>query len=612
MEERLRLYEDFGPEPSITALDKSLSSVFREHSVGSQHDNTTQEDDMDHLLRGVNHLTISKNPEFYGGSSLNAIIDEVEALEQMEAPDVEDREGTILSTDPDPWSSGEDGLHFADVAGSFLPPRPVADGYVNRYFQTSHNLYPVLEKPLFMRRYENFWGGLPTEGQGYELWIAVLYMVMALGHQCSTIDPDPLVKIRALECTDGEMCFLMARSTFADVPFRGGDLSAATSMFLAFIWLYNQQRFHESYAILGAATRVGYAIGLHRHLPQLENPNLTTMKTLWWCLFIYETELATFSGRPCAIQPREVDVEPFPLDTSPTDLQYIETMRRFSHMTWDAYEKVYSLSYRHMTMSDRIDELRKHDGIFVKWYDSWMHGSLWSREPYGLILRLRYLNIRILLHRAFLNLTILRTKKGRTAQQELVLAAASCVKMALSFVAITTESIHISSSGIIQAAIFHVIGYLWNATMTLLLYAKNRSIHAVLCEKGVQYQEVIARIELAIGFFTVHQEGSSTANTAALKITRLVSKLQEPRRDSQSLSPETANITGAPGFESPDQPLDFLSELNDPGFVFADNSLPNIFGLSPSPTFTRDEDKQILRTDWQVGDDAQPYYEGFG
>jgi hypothetical protein len=567
---------------------------------------------MDQLLRGVNHLTISKNPEFYGGSSLNAIIDEVEALEQTESSALEEIEGAMPSTDTDPWSAGGEGLRFADMVGSFLPPRQIADGYVKCYFQTSHNLYPILEKPSFMQRYENFWVGLPTEGQGYELWVAVLYMVMALGHQCSTIDPDPTVRNQALQCTDGEMCFLMARSTFADVPFRGGDLSAATSMFLGFVWLYNQQRFHESYAILGAAARVGYAIGLHRQPTQLENPKLGAIKTLWWCLFIYETELATFSGRPCAIQPHEVDVQPFPFDTSPIDLQYIETMRQFSHLTWDAYEKVYSLSYKHATWNDRIDGLRTHDAIFVKWYDSWIHEFPWSREPYGLILRLRYLNIRILLHRAFLNLTILRTKKGREIREELVSAAASCVKMALLLVGITTESIHIGSSGIIQAALFHVIGYLWNATMTLLLYAKNRSIHAVLSEKGVQYEEAIAQIELATAFFAIHQDGSSTAQTAALKITRLIGKLQDTQRGPQSLSPEMSNAMGAPRFESPDQPLDFLSELTDPGFVFADNSFPNIFAPSPRLTLTREENTQLLTTEWHVEDDAQPFYEGFG
>lgn len=171
------------------------------------------------------------------------------------------------------------------------PPRVDADGYVERYFQTSHKIYPVVERQSFMLRYDDFWLGLPTEGQGYELWVGILYMVLALGHQCSTVDPDPIVRRQALQCTDGEMCFLMARSTFADVPFCGGDLSAAISMFLGFIWLYNQQRFHESYAVLGAATRVGYAIGLHRQRILPESQEVTHVKTLWWCLLFMRLNL---------------------------------------------------------------------------------------------------------------------------------------------------------------------------------------------------------------------------------------------------------------------------------------------------------------------------------
>lgn len=540
---------------------------------------------MDLVLRGVNHLAISRNPEFYGGSSLNAIIDEVEAPDETDPPALNNLVSENTPTDIDPWSTGAGELRFADMVDSFLPSKPVADDYVKSYFQTSHNLYPVVERQSFMQRYTDFWLGLPTEGQGYELWIGIMYMVLALGHQCSSIDPDPIVRDQALQCTDGEMCFLMARSTFADVPFCGGDLSAAVSMFLAFVWLYNQQRFHESYAVLGAATRVGYAIGLHRQATQTKSQELTTVKTLWWCLFSYETELATFSGRPCAIQPREVDVQPFSLEASATDLQYIEAMRQFSHLTWEAYEKVYGLSFRHATLEQRIEALRVHDQSFEIWYDTWVRNSLWSREPYGLILRLRYGNIRILLHRAFLNLTILRIKKKKAVQDDLLSVAASCVKMALSFTRTTTESIHVSSSGIIQAALFHVIGYLWNATMTLLLYAKNRLIHAALSEKGIRHQETITHVQLAIGFFDAHKHGSSTARSAASRIARLVDKLQDNQHNPQSSSPDISNVIGSSRFESPDQPLDFLSQMSDPGFIFADHSLPNIFSLSPDNTF---------------------------
>lgn len=562
---------------------------------------------MDQLLRGVNHLTISKHPEFYGGSSLNAIIDEVESAEEAEPPAFKDSESTIPPCDTDPWSAVGDGLRFADMVDSFLPPRVDADGYVERYFQTSHKIYPVVERQSFMLRYDDFWLGLPTEGQGYELWVGILYMVLALGHQCSTVDPDPIVRRQALQCTDGEMCFLMARSTFADVPFCGGDLSAAISMFLGFIWLYNQQRFHESYAVLGAATRVGYAIGLHRQRVLPESQEVTHVKTLWWCLFIYETELATFSGRPCAIQPHEVDVQPFSLDVSPTNLQYIEAMRQFTHLTWEAYEKIYGLSYRYATLDHRIDALRTHDAKFEAWYDLWIRSSLWSREPYGLILRLRYGNIRILLHRAFLNLTILRIKKGKEVREELISVAAVCVKMAILFIRTTTESIHVTTSGIIQAALFHVIGYLWNATMTLVLYAKNMSIHAVLGEKGIDYQETIAHIRLAIGFFSAHQYASSTAQSAVLKIMRLMDRLQDNQHGPQSVSPQTTNDIGISMFDSPDQPLDFLSQLSDPTFIFADHSLPNYFSISPGK-----DNEQTRTTVWRGENEHQPFYGSLG
>lgn len=189
---------------------------------------------MEHLLRGVNYLTIgTRNPEFYGGSSHNAIINAVEAEDEAG----EEEQATSRPEWPlnraRLWLDNPSSLRFAQVTGASLPPRSVADEYVNRYFQTAHRLYPILNRSTFMERYRNFWEGLPTEGKGYELWAAVLYMVLAHGHQCSTVDPDDKVRSAALATSHGEICFNLAKSTFVDVPFSGGDMSAANSMFLA-------------------------------------------------------------------------------------------------------------------------------------------------------------------------------------------------------------------------------------------------------------------------------------------------------------------------------------------------------------------------------------------
>lgn len=185
------------------------------------------------LLRGVDQLTMDTGtPEFYGPSSANAIIDAVEAMDNPET--------AIAADSPENpsnrarlWLESERSLTFSKIALSSLPPKPVADEYLTHFFRTAHRIYPILNRAHFMKRYNDFWNGLPTEGNGYELWVAVLCMVLALGHQCSTVDSDPQVSHRALQSTDGDMCFNLAKAMLSHVAFTGGDMSVVNSHLLA-------------------------------------------------------------------------------------------------------------------------------------------------------------------------------------------------------------------------------------------------------------------------------------------------------------------------------------------------------------------------------------------
>ena len=232
LEERLRIYEGYtsgqhGNEPGLSP-PRHAQQVYGPLSETAQ-----TEDDMTQLLRGVNYLTLeTRNPEFYGGSSLNAIATAVESEEVLGEQTSSSRVDWPLNR-AKLWLDNAANLRFAQVRGASLPPRSIADEYVNRYFQTAHRLYPILNRATFMERYRNFWEGLPTEGKGYELWAAVLYMVLAHGHQCSTVDPDNRVRNEAFTSSYGETCFNLAKSTFADVPFSGGDMSAVNAIFLA-------------------------------------------------------------------------------------------------------------------------------------------------------------------------------------------------------------------------------------------------------------------------------------------------------------------------------------------------------------------------------------------
>lgn len=58
-------------------------------------------------------------------------------------------------------------------------------------------------------------------------------------------------------------------------------------------------------------------------------------------------------------------------------------------MTWDTWDQVYSLAFKHSSVSERGQALRKADDTFVMWYNSWFHECTWGKEPHGLIVRLR-------------------------------------------------------------------------------------------------------------------------------------------------------------------------------------------------------------------------------
>lgn len=188
-------------------------------------------------LRGVNSLTDDPRlPEFYGGSSSNVIIKAVESSESAQSP------GSRSPRSPDPhspenrallWLGGSADLSFGKAPGPLLPARAVAEGYINCYFHAADRIFPILNRKLFVGTFNDFWNGLPTEGKGYEWWTAVMYMVIALGHQYSLIDADEELRSRATASPgDGEACFRLAKSSLSDVPFTGGDISAVNSLLL--------------------------------------------------------------------------------------------------------------------------------------------------------------------------------------------------------------------------------------------------------------------------------------------------------------------------------------------------------------------------------------------
>ncbi|RMZ74917.1 hypothetical protein DV737_g5613, partial [Chaetothyriales sp. CBS 132003] len=505
---------------------------------------------MSNLLRGVNHLNLDeKVPEFYGGSSAHTIVEVVDTDNEDEPwrPQSDKRFHA-----PELWKAANlDQLTQAGVHQSELPPRELADRYNARFIQGTHFIIPLIDVETYLDRYNDYWDNKPTEGKGYLMWTAVMYMVIALGHQACTVDPDPVIRQQALADGVGEQCFKLAKRTFRDVPFTGGDMSAANSMLFAFLWLYNQQRLHEAYGMLGCVFRVGYAIGLHR---EIQDANATAGEingwmSSWWSIVRYEIELSCLMGRPFGLQLKEVDLPQFPTNVTGTQHQYLEYMRQFSYLSLDAYESVYSLANRRSSAVERAVALSKSDRLLTSWYDRFKQEVSWVDKPHGRILYLTYLNMRILLYRVFLMLFVKHARRASQIKDPILVSAAKCVNLTMSAIE-TIATLPVGTSAVLQAAYHQVLGYLWNATVTLLLHGTDPAAPEKLADRAAPRHEIAEMLAKAIDIFTAHQEGVKFFEKAARTTTKLIRKvvsdgLRRPSATNQCESPQT-DLSGTP------------------------------------------------------------------
>ena len=545
-------------------VSETIPQIKEEVAEKSPRDDA-EDDDMSQLLRGVNHLNMNANvPEFYGGSSAHAIVESVEADEEDEDEDEEDLQQVSSGPKfhaPELWKAQNlDQLTRTKVKFSQLPPKELADRYNTRFIQGFHLIIPLIDVESYLARYEDFWEGKPTEGKGYQLWTAVMFMVIALGHQACTVDSDPVIREQALSDRVGDTCFELAKLSFANVPFAGGDLSAVNSMLFAFLWLYNQQRLHEAYAMLGSVFRVGYAIGIHREIviAKATSGEINGWMSSWWSIVRYEIELSCLMGRPFGIQLREVDLPQFPTNAGSTHLQYLEYMRQFSYLGLDAYESVYSLANRRSTVVERAAALSKSDRLLTGWFERFKSEVLWADEPHGMFVRLSYLNMRILLYRVFLTLVVQQCKKGSELKDSVSAPAARCVDLAMSAVKLIT-TLPVGANAILQAAYHQIIGYLWNATVTLLLYGTDRTAPEKLSEKTASRRDIAEMLEQAVDIFTAHQQAMPFLETAAKTTTRLLRKVRFDGRRRSSANQSESTVTD---FSTPDEIQGFFSGLD--------------------------------------------------
>jgi hypothetical protein len=190
-----------------------------------------------------------------------------------------------------------------------------------------------------------------------------------------------------------------------------------------------------------------------------------------------------------------------------------------------------------------------------------------------------------LLYRAFLNLVVKKREKHLSVNDAAVAPAAKCIQLAMELINFNVLSMPLDISGVLEAAVFHAMNYLWNAALTLLLYIKSTATQEALAPSVPEQRHIVDAAEQAAAFFT-QRDTSPVAMTAAEKIRRLLKRmsLDYVLNDSSTTTDIHAGFD-VPTLQSPDQILNFMPGFDSSTFDFSqynyDMNFPGPYPQNP-------------------------------
>lgn len=236
---------------------------------------------------GVSHR------DFYGSSSAMSFMNLVKAAVSADKDEAYPR----MPNDERSMPRKPLFRRYAGRDNWMLPPRKVADLYVDSYFTYSYTLYPFLHKPTFESLYESLWNGTGS-GADDQLFYCILNLVLALGCILSpNVDPK----------TKNETAEMYFERTMEHMHL---DVCEDTSLLLLQTLLLTSQFLQATYRpgacwnVIGLAIRVAQEQGLHRnsHIQcRVSLIDQQMCRRLWYGCIIMDRIASTTFGRPLMV-----------------------------------------------------------------------------------------------------------------------------------------------------------------------------------------------------------------------------------------------------------------------------------------------------------------------
>lgn len=152
----------------------------------------------EHEVSGVNSHT--RNVEFYGTSSSVALLSHIQRNGGQDSSTADDAHALLVTSLHNPSFHSPDASSARVDAGTLSQPLLYSRhsrGFLDNYFSAIHYIHPILDRQLFLQRYERLWTG--AEGTRVTSFAALCYSVLALGALVGVRPDDPLEGLTNLQ-----------------------------------------------------------------------------------------------------------------------------------------------------------------------------------------------------------------------------------------------------------------------------------------------------------------------------------------------------------------------------------------------------------------------------
>ncbi|KAF4882400.1 putative transcriptional regulatory protein [Colletotrichum fructicola] len=385
---------------------------------------------------------------------------------------------------------------------------------VRLYFQNLHNIHPILEQTAFVKRCdEEVWQRKaaleePSQQRRGARFLSLFNSVIAIG-AITAGETSLLMEDHTLQFLDrtelpGEnettyppirlarRYFERAKLYLEDIC-ESSSLETAQTLFLMSVFCQNALKPHSCYMYSGMAIRTASAMGIPTNI----RSETSQESLLWWSLYSHEIEMCFSAGRQSGLRGPSSYSIPFPrtagfvsssscLINPMVDLAKILMWMTDNLSLHNSHTSLQRLSQTALNLDRELDDWKSGLPRELRFDTSSLEDSEFAMKQ-KTVLKLRFLNARILLHRQFL---ILKTPESD--RKTLSRHVSSCVKAA-------TETIRFMHTSYLHRPYFRT----WWYNCMYLLDACMVLLHVLISNISSPFsnEEVIENLEMSIEIF---------------------------------------------------------------------------------------------------------------